>query len=235
MIQLIFVIRLSIATPQCLKAFLGERGNGLRSKTHEPVLFERSEFTGECAELLTESRELCTAARRCGCRAGTARLLFFCRRFLFQIKRKCRNAECIYHLIMVRSEGKSQLPTNHNCYGSVSAAPITDSRKGCPYGVRVNKIVQISRADSICPYPVLFHYSLLVITLSASETTSQPRLTPSQRPLQGRLIDSSTTLNLPIHSPIIFSIAFSNSSFCSGRRFCGPFILPPAMRIFFVS
>ena len=65
MIQLIFVIRLSIATPQCLKAFLGERGNGLRSKTHEPVLFERSEFTGECAELPTESRELCTAARCC--------------------------------------------------------------------------------------------------------------------------------------------------------------------------
>ena len=39
--------------------------NGLRSKTHEPVLFERSEFTGECAELPIESRKLSTAARRC--------------------------------------------------------------------------------------------------------------------------------------------------------------------------
>ena len=39
--------------------------NGLRSKTHEPVLFERSEFTGECAELPTESCKLCAAARRC--------------------------------------------------------------------------------------------------------------------------------------------------------------------------
>ena len=39
--------------------------NGLRSKTHEPVLFERSEFTGECAELSTESWKLCAAARRC--------------------------------------------------------------------------------------------------------------------------------------------------------------------------
>ena len=38
--------------------------NGLQSKTHESVLFERSEFTGECAEQLIESRELCTAARR---------------------------------------------------------------------------------------------------------------------------------------------------------------------------
>ncbi len=42
----------------------------MRSKTHEPVLFERSEFTGECAELLTESRELYTAARRCGGTGG---------------------------------------------------------------------------------------------------------------------------------------------------------------------
>ena len=57
-------------------------------------------FACECAELLTESRELCTAARRCGCRAGTARLLFFCRRFLFQIKRKCRNASGIKYLIV---------------------------------------------------------------------------------------------------------------------------------------
>ena len=38
--------------------------NGLRSKTHEPVLFERSEFTGECAELPTEKSKLCAAARR---------------------------------------------------------------------------------------------------------------------------------------------------------------------------
>ena len=86
--------------------------NGLRSKTHEPVLFERSEFTGECAEPLTESRGLCTAARRCGCRAGTARLLFFCRRFLFQIKRKCRNAESVKSLIIVGREGSKPIINN---------------------------------------------------------------------------------------------------------------------------
>ena len=33
-------------------------------KPHEPVLFERSEFTGECAELPTEKSKLCTAVRR---------------------------------------------------------------------------------------------------------------------------------------------------------------------------
>ena len=76
--------------------------NGLRSKTHEPVLFELSEFTGECAEQLIESRELYTAARRCGGTGGIPPvLLFFCRRFLFQIKRKCRNAGSIYCLIIV--------------------------------------------------------------------------------------------------------------------------------------
>ena len=45
----------------------------MRSKTHEPVLFERSEFTGECAEQLIESRKLGTAARRCGCRGAARR------------------------------------------------------------------------------------------------------------------------------------------------------------------
>ena len=80
--------------------------DGLRSKMHEPVLFERGEFTCECAEQLTESRKLCTAARRCrGYRGIPPVLLFFCRRFLFQIKRKCRNAESVYHLIIVGREG----------------------------------------------------------------------------------------------------------------------------------
>ena len=47
----IFIIGLLIAVQQCLKAFVEERGDGLRSKTHESVLFERSEFTDECAGL----------------------------------------------------------------------------------------------------------------------------------------------------------------------------------------
>ena len=84
--------------------------NGLRSKTHEPVLFERSEFTGECAELPTESRKLCTAARRSrGYRGIPPVLLFFCRRFLFQIKRKCRNAGSIKYWIVAGREGRVQI------------------------------------------------------------------------------------------------------------------------------
>ena len=69
----IFIIGLPMAVQQCLKAFVEERGDGLRSKTHESVLFERSEFTGECAEQLIESRELCTAARRSRGYRGAAR------------------------------------------------------------------------------------------------------------------------------------------------------------------
>ena len=132
-----------------------------RSKGNRRLCFERAErlaqqdarartrsssgaFTGECAELPTESRELCTAARRFGCRAGAAHgkasthrfcaakllalksigflmtgkkkahsLLFFCRRFLFQIKRKCRNAGNIYRLIIVRSEDRVQILQFH--------------------------------------------------------------------------------------------------------------------------
>jgi len=41
--------------------------------------------------------------------------------------------------------------------------------------VRTNKIVQTSRADDN-PYCALFHYSLLLITLSVSETIPQSRL-----------------------------------------------------------
>ena len=137
----------------------------MRSKTHEPVLFERSEFTGECAELPIESRKLSTAARRCGCRAGTARLLFFCRRFLFQIKRKCRNAGSIRNLIVVRRKVRYKFILCR-CRGSGA------SRSPHPTSC-TNKVVRISRADDSRPYRILFRYSLLLITLSEAKQTPQ--------------------------------------------------------------
>ena len=61
----------------------------MRSKTHEPVLLERSEFTGECAELLTESRELGTAARlRGGYRGDSPCFAFLLQAFSFSNKKK---------------------------------------------------------------------------------------------------------------------------------------------------
>ena len=64
--------------------------NGLRSKTHEPVLFERSEFTGECAELPTESRKLSTAVRRSrgGYRGIPPCFAFLLQAFSFSNKKK---------------------------------------------------------------------------------------------------------------------------------------------------
>ena len=132
-----------------------------RSKGDRRLCFERAErlakqdarartrsssgaFARECAEQLIESLELSTAARRCwGYRGISPVLLFFCRRFLFQIKRKCRNAGRVYHLIIVRSEGRNQLSTIQLYYNFVSATPISDSRKGCPYEVRGLKFVRI--------------------------------------------------------------------------------------------
>ena len=150
---MIFIIRFSIAASQCLISFFREVRERL-AKQDARARFRSSSgaFAGECAEQLIERRERCTAARRCGCRAGTARLLFFCRRFLFQIKRKCRNAGSIYRLIMVCSEGRNQLATIQPYYNFVSASPISDSRKGCPYGCGSIYFVQISRADDIRHY-----------------------------------------------------------------------------------
>ena len=106
-------------------------------------------FARECAEQLIESRKLSTAARRCGCRAGTARLLFFCRRFLFQIKRKCRNAESVKSLIIVGREGSKPIINKSKLLYRLS--PIADSREGCPYKLHSNEIVQILRADNTRP------------------------------------------------------------------------------------
>ena len=67
-------------------------------------------FACECAEQLTESRKLCPAAWRCrGYRGIPPVLLFFCRHFLFRIKRKCRNAGSIKYWIVAGREGRVQI------------------------------------------------------------------------------------------------------------------------------
>ena len=48
-----------------------------------------SEFAGACAERVEKSRRVCVCAAAIGCRAGTARVLFFCERFLLHTKRNC--------------------------------------------------------------------------------------------------------------------------------------------------
>jgi len=62
------------------------------------VLFERSEFTGECAELPTESCKLCAAARRCRDLGVKPRVCFsFAGVFFFKQK---ENAETrVVHIV----------------------------------------------------------------------------------------------------------------------------------------
>ena len=107
-------------------------------------------------------------------------LLFFCRRFLFQIKRKCRNAGSIYRLIIVGREGRGWIIQFH-------IVPLARHRcveVAAPYKPRVNKFVQASRTDEIRLYRALFHYSLLLITLSYSETNPSVSAYAEPAPLQ---------------------------------------------------
>ena len=97
-----------------------------------------------------------------GSRGGALSLLFFCRRFLFQIKRKCRNARSIKVLIIVGRESRRHIFT------------VLLTRQRCvevaaPYKPRVNEFVRVLWADDIRLYRALFHYSLLLITLSEAK------------------------------------------------------------------
>ena len=83
--------------------------NGLRSKTHEPALVQAPARLR--ANVPSNRLRAASQVLPRGVRGGTGGfppvLLFFCRRFLFQTKRKCRNAGSIHLLIRVRSEGRS--------------------------------------------------------------------------------------------------------------------------------
>ena len=148
------------------------RGNGLRSKTHEPVLFERSEFTGECAEQLIEIRELCTAARRCrGYRGIPPVLLFFFKQKENAETRKCEKFD--YSGTRRQSANSTFIPCRLRGNGASSRRTLQ---------MRANKIVRGSRANDIRPYRALFHYSLLPITLSEAKQTPQSWLRRASSP-----------------------------------------------------
>ena len=52
-------------------------------------------LAGACAERGEKSRRVRVGAAAVGCRAGTARVLFFCERFLLHTKRKCSDIDCV--------------------------------------------------------------------------------------------------------------------------------------------
>ena len=130
MTYLILIIGLLVAAPQCsISRLIGARERLAKQDARARTRSSSGAFAGECAEQLIESRERCTAARRCG----------------------CRTAGSVYHLIIVRSEGRNQLATIQPYYNFVSASPISDSHKGCPYEVRGLKFVRILKGERSSP------------------------------------------------------------------------------------
>ena len=139
-----------------------------------------------------------------GSRGVALSLLFFCRRFLFQIKRKCRNAGSVYHLIIVRSEGRNQLSTIQLYYNFVSATPISDSRKGCPYEVRGLKFVRIfERRTKFAPTVCKTSFFEEFMPLSRHRCVEVPHptsCTPRKlREVRGRMISDYIAHFFTIH------------------------------------
>ena len=76
-----------------------------RTSTHSFKL--RRVCVRMCRATNGEPRAKYCGAAFAGSRGAALSLLFFCRRFLFQIKRKCRNAVSVYRLIIVGRKGSS--------------------------------------------------------------------------------------------------------------------------------
>ena len=64
-------------------------GTGGKAVRTSPHCLSESEFAGACAEQLIEVQKVGVAAKRSGVELRTARVLFFCERFLLHIKIKC--------------------------------------------------------------------------------------------------------------------------------------------------
>ena len=84
-------------TSRGANAMLSESGEGTGGKAvrTSPHCLSESEFAGACAEQGEKSRLVRICAAAVGCRAGTARVLFFCERFLLHTKRKCSDIHYI--------------------------------------------------------------------------------------------------------------------------------------------
>ena len=138
-----------------------------------------------------------------GSRGGALSLLFFCRRFLFQIKRKCRNAGSIYHLIIVHSEGKKRFLRG---FRAAVAAAVRRGRRTLQ--VAPNRL-QISIHQ-----PVLSYYAALYMQ------KSRQRCVEVAAPYRLRLIDyKSPSTNLFCH---IMQLYICKSP---GRHCCRDFLL----------
>ena len=116
----------------------------MRSKTHEHAPVQApARLRANVPSRLLRATSYVLRRGVAGVSGRSPESAFLLQAFSFSIKRKCRNAGSVYHLIIVRSEGRNQLSTIQLYYNFVSATPISDSRKGCPYEVRGLKFVRI--------------------------------------------------------------------------------------------
>ena len=95
------------AAAQTMELSESGEGTGGKADRTSPHCLSESEFAGACAEQGEKSRRACVCAAAVGCRAGTARVLFFCERFLLHIKRKCSKST---ELMVSGSKGKLSSP-----------------------------------------------------------------------------------------------------------------------------
>ena len=108
-----FYIRLPIAAQQCLKAILEERGNGLRSKTHEPALVQAPARLR--ANVPSNRLRAASQVLPRGVRGGTGGFppcfAFLLQAFSFSNKKKMPKCGEFKSLIMVGREGRGKLPS----------------------------------------------------------------------------------------------------------------------------
>ena len=93
-----FTVRLSIAAPQCLISQLrGARERLAKQDARARTRSSSGAFACECAEQLTESRKLCTAAWRCrGVQGDSPCFAFLLQAFSFSNKKKMpKRGKCI--------------------------------------------------------------------------------------------------------------------------------------------
>ena len=94
------------------------------------IVWAKQVYGRMCRAADWELQAMCCGAALSGSRGETPRLLFFCRHFLFQTKRKCRNAGSAYRLIMVGREGRCQSSTIRNCNNFVLASADSGQPQG---------------------------------------------------------------------------------------------------------
>ena len=103
--RLTLIIKPSIAAPQCLIAFFERAERLAKQDARVRIVWAKRVYGRMCRVAYWVVQAMYCGTVFAGSRGEALSLLFFCRRFLFQIKRKCRNAGSVKYFLRVGSEG----------------------------------------------------------------------------------------------------------------------------------